>query len=127
MRFEQWKKELLGLNEYEKAEQQRVLDETLPKRRELLAMVQRTWLCRATGAKVTLNSYGMIEGDKGPPNVWLRRTSNEIPLSDVSRMEPEELELLAKVKRAAQAWLNGETDEIVVDGMEALPVEPSGG
>ena len=117
MKFQEWKQKLLALNEYERQEQQKILEVTLPERRELLALVERTWSCRATGAKVKLNSYGMIE--HGEVNVWIQRTSDAAPIHDVSGLEPDELELLAEVKRAARAWLNGEAEAIVVDAPEA--------
>ena len=117
MKFQEWKQKLLALNEYERQEQQKIVEATLPERRELLAQVERTWSCRSTGAKVRLNSYGMIE--RGEINILVQRTPEGPRLvALVGELEPDELELVAKVKRAAQAWLKGETDGIVVDALE---------
>lgn len=106
MRFEQWKKEILGLNEYEEA---------------LLKLVTRQWICEETGSRVCTGGGGLL-GDNGT-HVWVKKPNKDASESFVDLLEPAELELVAKVKRALAAWVNGETDEIVVDAPEVPPVE----
>lgn len=123
MRFEQWRKELLGLNEYEEKERERVQNETLPKRQELLKLVTRQWVCEETGARVCTNGNGML-GDSGV-RVWVRKPGHANATYNVDQMEPAELELVAKVRRALQAWKDGEVEDIVVDAPKVPPVEGS--